>query len=280
MGKDEAMDNRVKVWPSIGLAFSKQGNGGAWRAWVVARYLDKSGRGWVERKALRKFLLENDVRPRNVERWTRDAYKIGLFKKPINKQAIYIASLTTAARFVGLRSVGDASAVELGALLGRHWKSSIFAGYLSAYEGKPRSRRFLTLQTGIPARTQRHYCKIAGVGVRPNYLIVSPGDPRGILGKGIFAWRDIGNKRNSMMSARRLSNIYVSPFARGRKGRAGKVNRELRSCIEPRPNVERLYYADPSAAQLAKLVEDGRVAYKLRSTAGQVNQWAYIGATA
>ncbi len=218
------------------------------RIWLLLRYLDQDGRGWLAVDLVRQQLchkesalqvcgwrqLRNLLHQGKGVFWQRDKSRIWL------KSAARVAVALEVDRLRG-RLV----AVPLEALLGGmgQVRAHLYATFHSGRPGKeeekpgnPISRATLRKISHVPARTQRLYEQRAGVAVRPNMAVGERLTEKHLQerawqhGRATFSFTDSEGKHGpagGRYVAWRLPNSYQGPHALSPKGRTKKINHQI-----------------------------------------------------
>jgi len=244
----------VKLHPSIALAMLGQGLAAPGRIWLLLRYVDQDGRGWLDLGQVQRLLSqkESELRVcgrrqlRNLLRqgegiyWRRDKSRLWL------RSAARVAIALEVERLRG-RPV----AVPLKALLGgmgqvrAHFYASFHSGR-SLHSGRPASkddnagspinRTTLRQITHVPARTQRLYEQRAGVEVWSNMAVGEKLTDKNLQerawrhGRATFLFTDAEGRHGpdgGRYVAWRLPNSYQGPHALSPKGRTKKINHQI-----------------------------------------------------
>lgn len=224
------------------------------RIWLLLRYLDREGRGWLALDQVRQAVCDKESEWRVCGRrqlrnllgqgqdifWQRDKTRIWLRST---------ARVAIALEVDRLR--GRPVAVPLSVLLGgmgqvrAHFYATFHSrrSYHSSRTddsqdrpGNPISRQALRHISQVPARTQRLYERRAGVEVRPNMAVGERLTSRSLQerawrhGRATFPFTDTKGKQGpagGRYVAWRLPNSYSGPHATCPKGRTKKINRQI-----------------------------------------------------
>lgn len=188
------MLERVKVYPTIGLA-AKRKHSGAWRAWVFASNLD-GGEGRVDVSELRDELAAQGVHPETARRWINSAVAIGLFSRAGKR--LYKLGVVKVAYLFGVENIGRPVYLDASKLIGKGWRSYLWAAYNASLNGRPMSQRTKKHLVGVSTRSQRRYQSRVG-GVRRNYCkselsskfleVVRQLHPGAFNWRGVCAWQ-------------------------------------------------------------------------------------------
>jgi hypothetical protein len=278
----------VALYPSLALALLKGKETAAGRVWLLLRYLDREGRGWLAaaevraalagpesplricgRRQLRTLLEKGDGRF-----WQRDKQRIWLRSLP------KVADALAAGRFSGSRvelplavllaPIGDFRAH----LYATFHSSRASTGSAGGSQGGPVARAALQELSGAGRRTQQAYEKRAGVRVRPNFAIGERAGPDALQewgwekGTAVFVFRDYKGRHGRAGAeyvAWQLPNSYEGPHPLRSKSGRRYLNRQLADLRmrrdtgngretemdDGRTGPERLYFKDGAGAAKA-----------------------------
>ena len=144
------------------------------------------------------------------------------------------------------------------------FKAHLYGAWHSGRKiNNPISREVHEAITSIPERTQRHYCKVAGIRRQINIAIGNRKNPEEVekqawqRGQATFEFVNHhgrqGRKGTSYI-AWHLSNSYTGPHQQSPKGRMRKINRKLADLVTKGAlgnggeKVEKLYFANRQKA--------------------------------
>ncbi len=218
------------------------------RIWLLLRYMDREGQGWLALDEVQRQLSgkESELRVcgrrqlRNLLRqgqgifWQRDKSRIWL------RSAARVALDLGADRLRG-RPVKLPLAVLLEGMgqVRAHFYAAFHSGRAAQEEartGSPINRATLEKITHVPARTQRLYEARAGVAVQSNIAIGEQLSQENLQqrawrhGRATFLFTDQEGKQGpagGRYVAWRLPNSYRGPHATCPKGRTKKINRQI-----------------------------------------------------
>lgn len=169
--KQPAALQPVKFWPLMGISAARHNEGGAWRAWTLAKSLDKPGRGAIPLAELQALAKELDIHPKAWRRWLAAARRLTLIRDTA-RGWIVLVSHPMAAVLLGCEYAGPRPAsITAGDLAAPGWRAFVWAAYEATQGGRPISRAKQQDITGVPISTQRAYDNKAGVDRRPNYAV-------------------------------------------------------------------------------------------------------------
>jgi hypothetical protein len=237
----------VKLYPDIALGMLHKDLTAAGRIWLLLRYLDQDGRGWLRIDLIQKKLTAKDSNLRVCGRrhlrnllqqgrgvfWDRDKDKVWL------KSAAKVAAALDVARLSG-----HPVKLSVPALLGgigqvrAHFYASFHSGRKS---GNPISRSRLEEITQVPERTQRVYDQIAGVSSQRNIAVGEKYSNKEVQeqawqhGQATFKFFDTKGKQGPAgrhYLAWRLPNSYQGCHQPSPRGRQKKINNRLNHQID------------------------------------------------
>lgn len=223
---NEQLGGTLTVYSGIAFAAYKVQNGsGAWRAWAIARSLDKPGSGKVKRAELVSYLRWLGEPTRSVQRWLESAINLGLLQEN-NKGDLHMVNPARAAMCFGAESIGKPATISAKALVCKGWKAHVWAAYLVTLSN-PISQARKEQLTGVSERTQRNWQK--GIGwAEKNYVDhgVKPSHVTGLReerGLACFVGRG-GHLIQRLPDTRRVPMFQAMP---GRRGRLRKMQKLL-----------------------------------------------------
>lgn len=232
----------IKLYPDIALGMLRQGKSSAGRIWLLLRYLDKDGRGWVTVAEARQRLTRkgSDLRAvgwrqlRNLLHegeglyWHRDKERIWLLG------AAWVANGLDVMRLTGQPVAVPVTGLVQGMMTtNAHLYASFHSGRKS---GNPINRETLEKITGIPARMQRMYEAITGTGKQRNIAIgerhtaVNVETRAWTQGGAIFDFIDHHGRQGPAKRhyiAWHLPNSYTGCHDKLPKGRQRKINKRI-----------------------------------------------------
>jgi len=232
----------VKFWPLMGMAAIKNKSGGAWRAWTLAKNLDKAGQGAIPLADLQAQAKELKIHPKSWKRWLKEARRLGLICDRARADGwLVLASYHKAAKILDCDNVGPRPAnLPAADLIGKGWRAFIWDGYIACHGGRPVTRARMAKLTGVPVSTQREYGNIAKETRRHNYIVseLSADNLPGVLEYGgvingrkraaPFAYKI--KKTQKFVIAWRGPDSRESGAAESlQRGRTKKINKALRA---------------------------------------------------
>lgn len=291
------MTETIRLYPEIGVYAWRSRFGGAWRAWVLARHLDKSGRGACEIAALHKLADDLGVNRRTFARWYEQAVSLGLLtpRRSGDGWAVILSTVKTCLTLDCPR-VNRKVEIPLSALMGYGWKARVFAAFEAGFRGRPISRRKQEELTGIPSCTQRRYDGQAGTRRRPGYAVSDrPSDHlAGVVEHerrpGAFVIKTgKGQSRVAWHTPHSRTHPEATPAGRGCARKVSKKIRHLQSVgcsffMERASSVQtiaRVFYADQTgkaaeraARKLSQAAEHPRELYSLTLRGPAADFWS------
>lgn len=233
----------VKLWPMMGISAARRGEGGAWRAYALAKSLDKSGTGAIHLAELESLAVELGIHPKTWRRSLAAARRLTLIHDRSNCPGlIALAGHAAAAVLLGCDYIGTRPAsIRAGDLTGKGWRSHVWAAYEATHGGRQISRAKQEQLTGVPVRTQRAYDNQAGVDRRAHYAVSErPADE--LTGSSEFenhpgAFLFYDKKRRCNTLAWRLPDSRTTSAAVSlQRGRSKKIIKAVKRLQFQRPN--------------------------------------------
>ncbi len=255
----------LRVYPDIGLAALAAGQAAVYRVWLMCRHLDAAGQGWLEPAHIREQLAGEGSRWRlfswrrlrqvlaegNGRFWTRDEENGRLWLHGAAK----VAAALDVARLTG-RPVA-LPVVHITAGIGE-FKAHLYAAWHSGRKVEtPISRACQQRITGIPERTQRHYCQAAGIervtniAIGPRHTAEAAQEQAWRHGRAAFTFIDVQGRqgeRNGRYVAWQLPTSHKARHAQAARGRQKKINRNLVTNGARGNSVDRLFFAEAGRA--------------------------------
>ncbi len=261
----------VRQHPSIGLAALQAEQVAPYRVWLLCRYIDEQGQGWLPVSEVCQQLTGKGSMLR-LFGWRRLRQLLGqghgLFwewDKTSGRLWLHGAAFV-AAKLDVPRLVGRVVALPISALTAGigDFKAHLYAAWHSGRRrNNPISREVQATLTGVPERTQRHYCKVTKIRQQSNIVIGSQYTPEEAeqqawqRGRAIFSFTDFQGRqgrKGRRYIAWRLPNSYSGPHRQTANGRIRKINRRLTDLVDKGAQgnghepVEKRYYANGKAA--------------------------------
>lgn len=233
----------VKIWPLVGISAGRHNEGGAWRAWTLAKSLDINGRGAIPLDDLQALASELRIHPKTWRRWLAGARRLTLIRDRSRGDGwVVLASQPWAAVILGCEYAGTRPAsIAAGNLVGKGWHTYIWAAYEQTHQGRPISRAKQENITGVPISTQRWYDNQAGVNRKPNYALSDrPADE--LAGVSEFEGRPApfkfyDKRQRRAVVAWRLPDSRTASAANSlQRGRSRKINKAIKQISIKRIN--------------------------------------------
>lgn len=222
----------VGFYPMIGIAAARRESKafGAWVLYILAKAIDTSGTGRIDREALRHFAGSIDVQPRQWQRWISRARELGLFSDVQGASGDWVLVLASAARAaaaVGCEYIGARKArMSAADLIGPGSRARVWAAFEVGFNGRPISRARMAAIAGVPERTQRDRDVVATTQRQANYA-TAPAPTQARPRVDHFISRTTFTTHDGKI-AWRLPDARTNDIAqRGPVGRARKANRDL-----------------------------------------------------
>jgi hypothetical protein len=290
----------IKHYPSIGIAALKAEQAAIYRVWLMCRYLDVAGRGWLPVQDVRVQLSGKESKLRlfcwrrlrqilgqgHEQFWTWDKIqgRIWLFG------AARVAAHLDVERLSGKPVALPVKTITAG--IG-DFKAHLYGAWHSGRKtNNPISRNAQETITGIPERTQRHYCKIAKVERKSNIAIGKKHTPQNVEetawqhSRAVFDFVDSQGKqgrKGGHYLAWHLPNSYSGPHQQAPKGRMRKINRKLAGLVtkgaqgNDGEKVEKLYFANGKEAVQAVKRNTGKDKYwPIFAAKSKHHIWSYF----
>lgn len=257
-------DGGAKNYTSLGLAVKQVGEAKFYRVWLLARFLDSAGSGWVAIDELREALCasgsplriskpttSDESAWRNLRSlmnggegryWTREVGRHGV------ERLRYVTPADLAVTLGLERLSGDPVFIPVEILTASigDFRAHLVASIHAARQGDhdrtaPISRQTMASMTGVSKRTLRRYDKRAGIKAFPNYEIgqvattAAMQDAAWEHGTAVFEFIDYKGhqgRAGQHRVARALPNAYSTEMQTAPRGRQRKINKELRDACD------------------------------------------------
>jgi hypothetical protein len=223
----------VTFYPLMAIAAARRASrvGGGYRLYVLAKALDREGRGAVSRETLRDYALSLGVLPRTWERWVIEARTRGLLSDVQRRDGhweMILSGAAAAAHAMKCETVGTCKVTMAAYLLiGAGWKARVWAAYEATHNGRPVSREWMQKNVNVPASTQRYRDAQAGVIRQSNHAkLVYKADALPML-KDFGHHKGLYIRKDGFLGSRKPDSRTTNLAERGRKGRARKANATL-----------------------------------------------------
>lgn len=271
--KRQQSDNEtVKHYPTLGIAALKAGEAPVYQVWLACRFLDENGRGWLSLQEVRQQLTGPGCTGVRLFGWRRLRQVLGqgngrywMWDK-VGSRLWLFGAARVAAELNVERLSGRPVALPLKVVASSSstFKAHLYAAWHSGRKhNNPISRQVQQQLTGLPERTQRHYCRRAGVKrqqnitIGGNYSSEAAQECAWRRGRAMFEFYDANGQHGQLGGhylAWQLPTTHVGPHQQASKGRQRKVNHKLQDLVINRARgnssekVGRCYWPDEAAA--------------------------------
>lgn len=275
----------LKNHPLLGLATLKAKLTAVYRVWLICRHLDRAGRGWLDVSDVKQATTtkESDLYLFNYRRFRQIITQgIGTFWQETNGR-LWLTAVHNVAIALGCANVGKPVQMGLKIVTGclKSFNAAIFAAWDTRRKAKPISRAKRETVTGVPERTQRHYCRVAGIKRIANYALSTPQDGQDYAyqhGTAAFPFVDFKGKNGRQRreyTARQLPTTQQASQERAMMGRTQKVNRRINLVLKAsREKLQRLFF--DNAKQASKQASRGREAFWQFKQFQTFNLWSHF----
>jgi hypothetical protein len=163
----------IKIWPQVIITASQQKLGGAIRVWTLAKALDESGAGVVDKDSLLGYLKHLGVPRSSSYRWLNAAENSKLLRPVRNGKQFLITGINKAGLILNAKDIGNRCLMNPKDLVAPCWKGIVWDLILTQFKGRPVSRATLEQVTGVPVRTQIEVEKKGFTKARHNWCLTS-----------------------------------------------------------------------------------------------------------
>ena len=261
----------IKHYPSIGIAALKEEQASIYRVWLMFRYLDRDGRGWLPVQDVREQLTGKESKLRlftwrrlrqilgqghdKYWTWDKDNGRLWLFGAAKTAANLEVDRLTGRPVALPITAITESIGV---------FKAHLYGAWHSGRKtNNPISRNVQEMITSVPERTQRHYCKVAVIRRQTNIAIGNKKNSEEVekqawqRGRATFEFVDHQGRqgrKGTTYIAWHLPNSYTGPHQQSPKGRMRKINRKLADLVTKgaRENgsetVKKLYFVNGKEA--------------------------------
>lgn len=274
----------VKLWPVLGAALAAAELAPAYRLYIACQSIDPDGRRAFDLAEVRaRFTEEGSARYLFSWRRMRQVVAQGrglLWDVDQNTNRLYLRSIARIAGRVGVATIGRAVLLPVDLLFQGQgaFNAHVHAAWLSAHgdERKPISQAAIEGATAVPARTQRHYNRVARVQRQKNLEIGEKESEERVEeahwqhGRNAFVFVDAFGYQGApggRYCARRLPDSYRRRHRLAANGRRRKINKSLTSLVNhgergcPVSPVGKRYYANGGEAAKAASRRPGKRVY-------------------
>ncbi len=286
----------VKHYPSLGIAALQAEAATTYRLWLLCRYLDIDGRGWLPISEIRQQFTGTDARLKLCT-WRRLRQLLGqgqgqFWQWDKVRQRLWLFGTARTAVHLNLpRLTGKPVALPIKAITQNigDFKAHLYAAWHSGRKvNNPISREVQQNLTGIPERSQRHYCRVAKLNRQTNIAIGNKKNPEEVQkqawqrGRALFEFTDHQGwqgRKGVSYTAWQLPNSYTGPHQQAPKGRMRKINRKLKDLVnqEAQGNggekIEKRYFANGKTAVRGLKKQRGEVYWPMMSVSRQSQLW-------
>jgi hypothetical protein len=286
----------IKHYPSLGAAALHEQDAPCFRTWLLCRYLDKTGQGWLSLDTVTLVLTKPNstsylfsskrlgqiLQKGEGRYWTNDG-----------QNRLWLHGVVRVAATLGVpRLTGQPVELPLTALTQslKTCKAHLYAAWHSGRKShQPISRQVQRALTGVPERTQRAYGRLTPLQTQTNIAIGEEATPLAIEerawreGQATFILHDQQGQQGppgKHYLAWQLPNSYVGPHPLTAKGRQKKINRQLADLVNKRAQgnceqtLEQLFCTNgKEAGALYRQRPDHDVYWPLRSQSRQRMQF-------
>jgi hypothetical protein len=252
----------------MGLAILQQQREAPARLYYLLRAIDQSGRGWLPIEEIRRKLSRKGE-PLRICGWRRLRQLLregeGLFWSR-DRDRIWLNGAHKIAHKIGLaRLQGHPVDLPVQALLGgiQAVRAAFYATFHAGRESRPISRAALRDLSGIAARTQLEYDRVARVKSSANFAVGDRYTTEAFQelawrhGRGVFRFVDMKGRQGGPGGAYvawTLPNSYRTAYQCRSIGSKKRINRKLADLLQKGTTgndegvVEKLFYPNGSLA--------------------------------
>jgi len=240
----------IKVYPSLAQGIIREGQAAAGRVWLLLRYLDENGRGWVTEFEAQMHLTTKTSPTRifGKRQWRNIIKKgDGIFWQRENGR-LWLNSVGKTAAALGVWQLnGQPVKLPVSGLTGKIGtvRAHLYAAFHSSRtvvrsgdqpQSKPIARASLSARFNISPRTQRSYERKARIKSHKNYAVgaknASGRTEKAAWqhGTAVFPFVDHLGKHGrpgASYLAWQLPNHYFGPHPAACRGQQKRINREL-----------------------------------------------------
>lgn len=268
----QKQERKITQHGELAMAALRDGESAHYQLWLVLRFLDEAGRGYVSWEKVvatvatksSPHFLYNPERLRQLRRegdgryWVFQSGRFWYAKTARLSRHLDVGRLSGSFAYLTEKHLFTTSIAK--------FRAYCFAAWLANHDN-PLSRDTIEKLTGIKERTQRRYCGLAGVDTQPNIAIgrpVTQYDPQDAYwdhqGQGVFEFTDFQGQQGPAQRrywAWHLPNRYHTPLEMTGKRRCRRHNHDL-LITQPAGNVEcqrprRIFFDNGGAAAKAFL---------------------------
>ena len=264
----------LTVYPSVMTAFTRAKLGQLARVYLLAKLLDRVGRGVVSTDDMRRLFCDDNDSPYYVFTWRRMRQILHqgdgvawIYNKSHNR-IILRSGAKIIASLDGSKVVGKQVAFPLEAITGKHdyFMAHVLAAFHSGRTSSaPISRDTVQNLTGIAPRSQYNYQRLAGIETTCNYALKSEQFTKESLfnSPNAFEFKLSGDS----YTAYQIPNTYHGNLDQLGRGQRKRINSKINLCtnrdVGNDSKVDKVYYPN------AKLVKKSGDLYPLVNTSGK-----------
>jgi hypothetical protein len=165
VSQPEIKQDEILIYHKIAHSAIKNHCESAFRAWAIARAIDKAGRGWIRLIEYKNFINNNQVNYQSGNYWLNSAIKINWLVK--DGKTLRILSIQKVSDYLGLiqaegeyTAYGKPGIIYTRDFLKRKWHAAAhFAGEKVKFNNKVISQKTKHSLGFMSPRTQRKYLK-------------------------------------------------------------------------------------------------------------------------
>ena len=234
----------IRVYPSILAGVMTEELTTAGRVWLLARYIDQPGRGWIKISRLREALTAKNS-PLRIFSWRRLRQVMtkgdDIFWERDDSGRMWIRSNKKVAIKLDLiRLTGKSVHLPIKGLIGNiaDAKAAFYASFHAGRPSSPISRVVLRTITGVPERTQLTYEERTGITAKRNIAL---GHAIQLKERQHLAYKDrhayfvfndlkgIFGPEGQKYHARQLPNSYTCSYETARSRQQKRINQALKA---------------------------------------------------
>jgi hypothetical protein len=231
----------IRLHPSLALGLLREEQAASGRIWLLLRYLDEAGRGWLTIEEARAKLTKKDA-PWRICGWRqlRNLLNMGenIFWVRGNGR-IWLKSITYVAESLNIKRLsGKPVAVPLSILTENIGtvRAHFYAAFHSGRPSAPIARRTISKLSGVSRRSQHNYEARTHVRVERNFAIGQQAQTENSQqtawqqGQALFHLQDGRGQQGAAGTtylAWQLPNSYEGPHAQQSPSSRKRINREL-----------------------------------------------------
>ncbi|MGB1252388.1 MAG: hypothetical protein ACPG8W_17350 [Candidatus Promineifilaceae bacterium] len=240
---EQSPNASIYVYPTILQSMLQAGLASAGRVWLLAKYLDKTGKGWVAVDELKQALTGRSAEMK-ICGWRRLRQLLQLGKQTLWERdkfgRIWLYGTKRVASNLDIdRLNGRAVDLPLESLTGSiaQTKAAFYASFHAGRSDAPISRATVRRLTRVSERAQQNYDHLANVKRQTNFCLDAPlhaKDPHELAYRhrnAAFTFIDYkGNfgPEGQKYHAHQLPNSYTAAYESKRSRQQKKLNQQLK----------------------------------------------------